>query len=260
MRATIREMKSYLFIYFKHCLSHKLNLFAKSVYIPINLFILGFVWMVLYQNNPSIPIQYVLSYYFLNFMITALFPFARLARDIQEEVFTGKLSAYLTRPISYFIPKVSLVISWSLTYIIFMSPFFIAFLFINQIYSADRIILFLFFLLGGQVMNFLIWMCIGLMSFWTSKNIGLVKINYTLSSLMSANLIPFALIPSEIQNIMNFMPYKFIVYYPIHVLIGERSNEVLINIVMLIVWICLLLLIASKIFKRGSYKYEGNQH
>jgi ABC-2 type transport system permease protein len=250
-------------IYLKHYFNHKANIFAKIVYVPINCFVLGLVWWIVALYNPDISYRNVISYYFVDFIISSMFPFARFAREIQDDIMEGKLTNFLIRPTNYMVSKISYCLSWCIIYIVIIIPFIYLYCIVTNLnVSFMSFVIFLFFVLGGMFINFLLWFYIGLLSFWTGKNLGIIKINYTISQLFSASLIPYMLLPYKVKTVFNLFPYKYILYFPVNIILSSDVQLTIIykNILLLITWITVLYVLVKYTFRKGVRRYEANLH
>lgn len=262
MKDIIHNFYGYLYIYSAHFARHKANIFAKLILIPINMFVLGVVWYVLAKNNKAINLNYVLAYYFIGSIISSLFPFARFAREMQDDILYGNMSNYLVRPSGYIIPKVANCLSWSSIYLCIGIPIsLIVTYFLDIDLSMLRILSFIIFIIGSVIISMLIWMIIGLLSFWTGKNLGVIKVNYTLTLLLNSSIIPFVYLPNTLQSILSIFPYKYLLYIPVNALISQEMilKNRTIEFMSMIIWIFVLIILVKLLMKRGVKRYESNQ-
>lgn len=259
MMDIIRSYGAYTKIYFYHFSKHKLNLIGKMFYIPVNIFILSIVWVTLSYANPSIDLSYVLPYYICGSILAAAFPFARYAREIQEEILYYKTVAHLLRPGGYLTAKLAYCTSWCMVYLMMALPLCIGTLvFFQYPLTGKMIFLYILFAFAGNMISIFMWTIIGVLSYWTGKNLGIIKVNYTLSLLLSASLIPYDLLPKFVQQVFSYFPYKYTFYYPMNVLyrMGNGNIHLLQELCLILFWMVFLWGMLLFLSHQGERQYE----
>ncbi|MCX7871539.1 MAG: ABC-2 family transporter protein [bacterium] len=258
MRAIMDKLWVYNKIYIKYHLTYKANIMLKVIHIPINLFVIGMMWIILGKNNRNLDVNYLIKYYFLTFLITTSFPFAKIVRDIEDDIFNGKVTTYLIRPISYFIPKFINFISWITIYFLLSSPAVI-FILLSSRLKIVNLLWFLLILLMGLIIQFLFWYLTSLISFWYEKILGIIRAVFVLQTICSGVLIPLHMFNYNLQKIINFLPFKYYVYYPINVfLISSNYNEICKIVISELVWILILSALITYVWNLGLAKYQNN--
>ncbi len=78
---------------------------------------------------------------------------------------------------------------------------------------------------AGYVIRFTILWVLGLVSFWTTRAQALVEVVIALELLLSGRLVPMAVMPTWVQAVSAWMPFKWTFQFPIEVLIGQVSTS-----------------------------------
>jgi ABC-2 type transport system permease protein len=90
------------------------------------------------------------------------------------------------------------------------------------------------------------------------QDIGLfLMIKNNIIAFITGSIIPLTLVPNAILQVMRFFPFYYVTYLPSMLLIGKNSDEALLGITTLALW-----LIAFKVINRVTYnrlrvRYDG---
>ena len=87
--------------------------------------------------------------------------------------------------------------------------------------EEGRLAFFILFLVLGFVLQFLISFQVDMLAFWVYETTALHYVKEAVLGFFSGRLIPLWLYPAWIMGVLNFLPFRNIVYVPIAMLIGE---------------------------------------
>ncbi|BCL74736.1 ABC transporter permease [Jeongeupia sp. HS-3] len=73
----------------------------------------------------------------------------------------------------------------------------------------------------GFVIMFLVNYCVGTLAFWLTRTNGLRRLIGFLRDLCAGVFLPLALFPDAVQQVLFYLPFQFITYVPIQVLLGD---------------------------------------
>ncbi|WAA09852.1 ABC transporter permease [Fervidibacillus albus] len=258
MKVTMDKLKIYFKIYLRYHTTYKANVMLKLVHLPINTFVIGMMWYVLYQTNEQLDLRYLIYYYICVFLITNCYPFARVVRNIEGEIFYGKVVTYFVRPVPYFIPKWMHFISWIVIYFSLSLPIFIILLFLSNIKIINFVSFFIVLLVGLNI-QFLFWYLIALFSFWLEKIIGLLRAVSVVQTICSGALIPLFMFSENVQKIIDLLPFKYFVFYPVNLLLQDVDGYNLLSILISeFLWILLLIFMIQVLWNIGLRHYQNN--
>ena len=108
-------------------------------------------------------------------------------------------------------------------------------------------------------MTMLVAGAISLLGFWIENVTTLnLVINGGVWALFGGMIVPVATFPETIRNIAGYLPYRYMLSFPIEVLSGRLSSaEIQFGFLTISVWAILFLFIISIIWKRGLRVYAA---
>lgn len=243
--------------YIKYNMRYPLGLFLKIVYLPIQMFLYIFLWMALSRYS-EIDIKYMICYYLFAILLGYAFPFAHIARDIQNDMFEGTIFNYLVRPVAYVVPIITRYLAWMFCYAVVFIPSILFTVLFYRI-SFINIAYFFIFVLLGIIVEFLIWINAGFISMRIEQIRGVIMAIMVLKSFASGSLIPFSFLPDVVRKAIEYMPFKFYIYEPINVLLkGTDCFTAAKSIGFALIWIVLLIVIASLQWHRNMKSLQVN--
>lgn len=253
-------MDKYLILiktYIKYNMRYPLGLFLKIVYLPIQMFLYIFLWMAISRYS-EIDLKYMICYYLFAILLGYAFPFAHIARDIQNDMFEGIIFNYLVRPVAYVVPIIARYFAWMLCYVVVFIPS-ILFAAIFYRISFINIIYFVVFAFWGIIVEFLIWINAGFISMRIEQIRGVIMAVMVLKSFASGSLIPFSFLPDAVRKAIEYMPFKFYIYEPINVLLkGTDCFTAAKSVGFALIWIVLLIVIAFLQWHRNMKRLQAN--
>jgi ABC-2 type transport system permease protein len=101
--------------------------------------------------------------------------------------------------------------------------------------------------------------CIALLGFWIENVTTLnLVINGGVWALLGGMIVPVATFPETIRNIAGYLPYRYMLSFPIEVLSGRLAEgEILFGFTTIFCWSALLLVISRFLWKRGLKGYTA---
>jgi ABC-2 type transport system permease protein len=219
-----------------------------------------FLWKSVYQYNDSIS-GFTFNQMLVYFLATNLF-FIFTDLDtvwaMSEEIKEGRISLYMVKPISYKIRLVFEVFGRAIGVLILLLPVVLAtgavitFVFdIIWTISIVDILLSILFIPLMLLLMFEFAFFFGTLVIYTNNEFGLVIFMSVFIRIVSGQLIPIALYPAFLQQMVSWMPFRFISYPPL-ILIGKISNsEGLIGLGMLLIWVILF-----KVINHFMYRFS----
>lgn len=233
----------------------------------IPLVIFFFVWQAVFQEKDligSYTFGSMISYYVAVRFISQFVNNESITEEIGREIREGLLTNYLLRSISHIvaklvgvlafkiismalaIPLLALLFFWLKEYLIFPKDF--------SLYGLLAIVMVVSFAL-----NFLIFYCVSLFSFWLIQPRGLLSIiNMIFMRILAGVVFPIDLLPNFITNINRFLPFQFLFYFPAKIALGQVARQdILKGLVIELVWIIIFYFLIQYIWKKGLKIYEG---
>lgn len=175
-----------------------------------------------------------------------------------NEIIDGRIAMNLIKPIRY---QSYLLFSTLGSFIFILGIVAITFLvsstilyFILGIVPANiiYIIFTLISILFGVIIGCFFDTIIGLFGFYTTAGLGLYQFRTCIIMLCSGAIIPLVFFPSWLQNIMNFLPFKFMLTTPTLIYLGKYSiKEIFIQLGLQLFWIGILYIISHLLWKKS---------
>ena len=250
----------YFTVCYKQFNEYKLNLFVSVIKYPITLMLTWFIWKYLFQNNTQemagFSFQSIILYYVVLQWVTLLNQ-TDLSDKISDEIRTGNLNIYMSRPIFYLLAKWSESLGKSsLHFVVSFVPvmLFVAY-FIDTSFEPINILYFSFVLILGVFMSGLLETCIGLAGFWMTKVFGLKYFLKTFFEISGGILIPLTFFPKWFDGVTYLSPLRFIYFESYRVLKGEVFTTVIIG---QLIWLLVLSFISYLLWNYGVKRFEGS--
>ena len=259
-------MKSYLGM-FKMSFKGELQYRAKAFSGVLTQFFWGVMYVYLYTafmgGNviEGFSLSQMASYVWLGQAVFAM-RFVDISKDTAREIQNGDVCYKFTRPINLYNQWFAENWGHKLSATVLRSPLIIiiALLLPSNIglmlpVSFEAFVLFLISLiLGSMMMSAIAMIAVGLI-FKTASPKGVVSLVHTVSGLLGGLFIPLPLMPQSIQNIINFLPFRFVTDLPLRIYIGNISAlSGLMYIGIAIAWLIALIAIGQWLIKFVSKK------
>jgi len=91
--------------------------------------------------------------------------------------------------------------------------------------------------------------------FKTQSQKGVVVMITTLCAILNGSFIPMPLLPQSVQNVLNYLPFRFTADLPFRIYMGNVSlTDGLIAIGMSIVWLVILVVVGKLLIKKSLKK------
>jgi ABC-2 type transport system permease protein len=104
--------------------------------------------------------------------------------------------------------------------------------------SALEIVVFVFAIWGAYLIRSMFQGVIGMLNFWTTRGAAAFDLYMATEMLLSGRLVPLQLMPSWVQTLANFLPFKWTFGYPIEALVGHMSTgSLLLGLGVQVLWI-----------------------
>ena len=183
----------------------------------------------------------------------------QIAADIRD----GQLNSYLTKPIDYLLYRLSLFTGYRLLYTVVTLPF-IALIFWAlraHIRLPEHALTWLLSAISlglAALLQFLIAYSLAMFAFWILEISTVVFILYSFEYFLSGQLFPLDIMPAWFQGFLDFLPFKYELYFPVAVFLEKMTGPSLWRgFGLQILWVAILYGIARTLWKRGTRKYTA---
>lgn len=251
---------------FQRQLTYRIENYAYRLSDLLEIFALLIVWIIAYKNTNVIAgysQSEMITYVLIGWLFMCIGRTYGLADYIADEIFEGKVSNFLLKPVSYlrYITVLSLARS-SISVFSAVAIQSIVILAFSKyiIFNPEliRIILILAMLFVSYFITVFVSMIIGMIAFWTQKISGIEYTLNTMINFLSGAYFPISLLSGIFLKIDMLFPFIYKMYFPANIYLGKITlREGFIGLGIEIVWLFLLYGIIKIMWKRGVRKYEG---
>jgi ABC-2 type transport system permease protein len=250
---------------FQTALEYRLNFLISLISAAYPIFIQSFLWTAIFQNSTQEVVygftyRQMIAYTFLAGLVTRLVR-TGFEYEIMDDIKSGKYSKFLVQPLGYFpyrlasyygnkLPGQMMILVVLVVVLTGLSVFWG----INT--EFVRILAFLGTLVLAATLNFLIFYCISAVGFWIVETGFLFEGIRIITILMSGGIFPLEVFGDKFVRVMNLLPFKYTVNYPINVLNGNVSPlQAVQGLLMQCLWIAITLGVANLLWRVGQRRY-----
>ena len=173
----------------------------------------------------------------------------------------GQLSAQLLRPLFPIVEDLGFFLGWKPVVILLWLPIalFLAIVFQPTLNPSPlAILVFAFALLGAYLIRSLNQSSLGLVTFWTTRVGPVFQLYIAAELLLSGRLVPMSLMPGWVQTLADFLPFQWTFGFPIEVLVGNLTNEQLLNgLLMQVFWIAVGAILVRVVWHFAIKRYSA---
>lgn len=183
------------------------------------------------------------------------------SRQIGREIRNGGINKTLLKPYSTVLGEAATEQAWKLTSLLVSLPALLGIAYVMRDYISWQIVpgqgvwIILSLLLGAIIFG-LLQAIIGILAFWVVEIWPFAEMLDVVLHLFGGMLAPIALLPESVQKVTIFLPFRYIFYEPINIILGNQLYP------LSVIWkqgICILVLylIYRLVWRAGIRRYEG---
>lgn len=243
--------------------AYRLNFFLQVIGPSLVFFFVKYnLWTSLYESNQETIIQgynleEMISYHCW-VLLVALIAKSHTSMNLSEDIRLGRISTYLIYPFSFHSFHMSSFIGFQIIQL-FIFTFTACILVTSNLISfplLSQSLITISFCLLVSLLWFLLQYLAGVLAFWLEET-WIVRVMIDLLVVfLSGAIIPLEFFPSALQKILQWTPFPYMIYYPVKMFQGNLS-EVSQGISILSIWIILIFLLVTAIWKKGLRLYSG---
>ncbi|MDR1588607.1 MAG: ABC-2 family transporter protein [Oscillospiraceae bacterium] len=249
----------------KSKLEYRFDFLMSIASCAFTLIVLTTLWRAIFSNSGAEKLYgysfqqmlfYVISSTLLSKMITT-----DIMNVISNDIKDGGLNKFLVQPFSYSKYRLSVLLGEKTCEALIILILIIALLIIlplasNSIIGFSSFLLSLIPILLSTLLNFYLSFILATLAFWVTDTFYL---NFGLNVvilILSGAIFPIDVLPKMIVNISRFLPFQYIIFFPVKVLTGNYLTRELSLGILIQVGYILILGIASKLF----WNYGVSKH
>ncbi len=251
---------------FQRQLTYRLDFFGFRFGNLIEIFSQLIVWRIIFNTTSQVGdynLEEMTTYVIVGWLFLFLTASYGFEDNVAKDIKLGSLSNFMLKPISYlrYMSILSLGrVSIALATGIFLQAMVI-FLFHNYILppsSLFAVIIIIFMVVLGYLINLFISILIGFIAFWTLEINGIFRGILFLKRFLSGTYFPINLLPVLFLHISLAFPFAYTFFVPTQLYLGKMTIlQGLIGLGIEILWLFILYGIIKVVWWRGLKKYEG---
>lgn len=188
---------------------------------------------------------------------------ATALNGLSNRIYSGQLSSDLVKPLNIFANLAAEDLADKLKNVSFLilETILLWWLFKPTLSLPDAsvIIIFLAWVLGGLVLNFLITLLFGSLGFWSPDTWGPRFLFFTFVDLSAGKLFPLDIFPKIIQSIIMLTPFPYFAFLQSQLFLEKLTpTQITKYSLLLIFWIILFAFIVKKTWQRGIKDYTAS--
>ena len=255
-------------ISFKQEFAYRLNFIMWRVRNVIQIFVVFYLWETVFTASGMTLFGYdkpkILTYVF-GLIIVRAFVLSARAVDVAGEIARGDLNNYLVKPIDYFKYWLTRdLASKALNlFFAFFETLFLLYILKPPFFIQTNPVLISAFLVS-LVFAMLIFFCslfiVSAVPFWTPEAAWGAQFLFSaiLVEFLSGALFPLDVLPIILQRILSFLPFQYLIYFPIQVYLGKvQGQEVIKGILVSGMWVLILYSLMKIVWRRGLKSYDA---
>lgn len=243
-------------------IQEKAEIFIWVLLDTIPVFIMGSLWLANREKLTIMTISQIVTYYVMVMIIGRLTEFY-FDEEMSDQVRSGEFSKFLLRPLRFpfaFIPQTfGRKLFSGVTMVI---PMLIAVVLIfHQYLVVPDSAMFLFFLLSLAItvgIRFTLSALAAAGAFFWEQAEALTHARWALEIVAGGYALPLSFYPGWLRWIPELLPFQFAYYVPVSIFTGAISPEETIRKLTLgFLWLILLLVLSTRLWKSGIRRYSS---
>ncbi len=227
-----------------------------------------FLWGAIFAANQREMIagytyHNFVAYYLLTMVSRAFSSMPGLASGIARQVREGEVKKYLIQPVDMITMLLLARVAHKLVYyVVAAAPFALVFYLCRsyfpgwppaEVMAAYVVSLVLSFLLG-----FFLEATLGLISFWFLEVTSLLFVYMLFNFFFSGHMFPLDMLPEPWSTLVNFLPLKYLAYFPAAVFLGKvQGAELVQGLLVQAAWVVVFIGLCRWTYARGVNRYSG---
>lgn len=264
-------MKKYLAIFkisFAQEFAYRLNFIMWRIRNVMQIFLVFFLWDAVFADPTRELFGYnrdkILTYVFGILVLRALV-FSARAVDIAGEISRGDLTILLLKPIGYFkywftrdlsskaLNLTFAAVETAALFLILKPPFFL---------QIDPLVISLFVVatVFAVLIFFGLLLLVNMTPFWAPESGWAAQFLFMviIAEFLSGAVFPIDVLPSGIQNFLRFLPFPYLLFFPLQVYLGKINLSTMLGGVLLSgAWVFILLLAVNYVWGKGIKRYAA---
>lgn len=173
----------------------------------------------------------------------------------------GNLAMELMRPMHPIHSDIAFFAGWKFVVILLWLPLaaFLTWVFKPAFdFTWMEALVFFIAIWGAYLIRTMVLSLLGMITFWTTRVSAIFELYFGLELILSGRLVPLTLMPEWVQNLSNYLHFRWTFFFPIEVLVGSMSpQELWTGVGMQILWITIGASILSLVWRLAIRQFSA---
>jgi ABC-2 type transport system permease protein len=217
------------------------------------------VWLTISASGGTPPLsQHQIVSYFLLVMLVEIINSPFVSADIRY----GKLSKHLLKPFSYITWFIGQNIGEKVLKMVYLVPLVVAlFALLSKSpvsISLEIFVPFIIALFFATILTFVFDFLLGIAAFWMQDTKSILDFQDIFYFVLSGKIIPLVVLPTIIRDINNFLPFRYMLSFPVEIALGTLSSfDVFLGFVIQLIWVVIMIAGYIYLWSRGLKRYSA---
>lgn len=262
----MQKYLTFFYLYWQSILAYRFDTTVYALTGLITPFLGLFIWLSVKSENQALSFNLSeIIFYFLAVAWCSNVTTAWSAYFISDDIKTGKILGYMAKPFSPLenaamnnlaektfklsIVTLAVVLGW----ILFSLHYSLTLPIVYPLIPLSLIAL-----LCGMTLMILFDVCMGLAAFWLPETDFLINFYFMMDTLLTGRIIPLNFLPPFLQSISPYLPFRYIISFPIEIVMGKLSGIDLIKgFILLIIWTIFFWVLQKLLYAKGTKNYQS---
>ncbi len=206
----------------------------------------------------------MIAYYLLSMLGRAFSSMPGLASHVAKQIRDGDIKKYLIQPIDMLnfllLARTAHKVAY---YTVATLPFALVFYLCRGYFAQGWpdptvLIAFAISLVLSVLLGFMLDLCIVLIGFWFLEVSSLLFVYMLLNFFLSGHMFPLDLLPSPWNGLVEYLPFKYLAYFPAAVFLGKIPQDRLWQEIGIeLAWLVALVALCRLLYSAGLRRYGG---
>lgn len=250
-------------VYKKTQLAWRADVIFNMIFTVTKILFAYLLWGIVFQERDMVgqfTFHGMLSYYIIGAFLSQLEMSEGVSSEIHERIRNGTFSKYMVIPVSiekYFIFMELGVVGFYITFD-FLAAIIWKFVFQIQFQFTQNLVTVFCALLMAVLGLFFMVQLNYLLGLLTLKYQGIgifLMIKNNLMALVTGGIVPLALFPKIVVDIMKVFPFYYVTYLPAMLFTGQCEEEAWVGVIIILSWCIAIQFVISAVWKKYIRKY-----
>ena len=205
----------------------------------------------------------IVAYYLLTMLARAFSSMPGLASGIARQVREGEIKKFLIQPIDLIGYLLLARIAHKVVYyLVAAGPFALVYYICRSYFpgwpTTEVMAAFVLSLVLAFLLGFFLEATMGMISFWFLEVSSLLFVYMLFTFFFSGHMFPLEILPEPWRTIVDFLPFKYMAYFPAAVFLGKVQGAELVHGLMIqTAWVLGFIVLCRVTMQAGFNRYSG---